>query len=91
MSPERKEEIRKSWDILFGYIPGLRNTLEHVGSFSRRQAAIVSKEDNASSPSSSFCEKTTTSEEKKLQRRKTNLYHPEYRVAVVMPQFLLPA
>ncbi|KAK4009242.1 hypothetical protein OUZ56_018358 [Daphnia magna] len=73
VSPERKEEIRKSWDILFGYIPGLRNTLEYVGSFSRRQAAIVSKEDNASSPSSSFCEKTTTREEKQLQRRKKNL------------------
>ncbi|KAK4028873.1 hypothetical protein OUZ56_021892 [Daphnia magna] len=70
VSPEQKEEIRKSWDIVFGYMPGLRNTLEHVGSFSRRQAAIVSSEDNASSPSSSFCEKKQLPAKKKTAKKK---------------------
>ncbi|KAK4028631.1 hypothetical protein OUZ56_021636 [Daphnia magna] len=91
VSPKQKEEIRKSWDILFGYMPGLRNTLEQVGSFSRRQAAIVSSEDNASSQSSSFCEKTQLPAKKKTAKKKKKLNHPEYRVAVAMPQFLLPA
>ena len=74
LSPEQKEEIRRSWDILFGYMPELRNTLEHAGSFSRRRAALVSSEKSAGSPSFPICEKTPLPTKKKTDKKKKHQF-----------------
>lgn len=64
--------------IIFGYVPGLRNTsiLNHIGSFSPLQAAILYSQEHTSSPSVPYeiypypCEKAQLPAKKKTAKKK---------------------
>jgi hypothetical protein len=84
LTPEQREEIRKCWDIIFGYIPGLRNTLDHPGSFSQRSEVSNSTEKEVSSIDKNA---TVLPAKRHLTRRKTSFCHLEHHVGTATNKF----